>query len=84
MAMVTHYIMTHTATLLDLAAQGQPPKKQYGLKAGLQHFGQRGDTAVKKELTQFHNMLCFKPRDARALSREDRCNALTSLLFLTE
>ena len=39
MAMVTHYIMTHTATSLSLAAQGQLTKKQYDLKAGLRRFG---------------------------------------------
>ncbi len=39
MAMVTHYIMTHTATSLSLAAQGQLTKKQYGLKVGLRRFG---------------------------------------------
>jgi hypothetical protein len=39
---------------------------------------------VKKELTQFHTMSCFKPRDARTLTRDDRRNALASLMFLTE
>ena len=82
--MVTHYVMTHTSTSLNIAAQGQPPKKQSGLKAGLRHFGHRGDTAVKIELTQFHTMSCFKPRDARTLTRDDRRNALASLMFLTE
>ena len=84
MAMLCHYVMTHTATALQLAAQGQPTKRQYSLKAGLRQFGQRADDAVKKELQQFHTMSCFKPRDIRSLSREDRRNALSSLMFLTE
>jgi hypothetical protein len=84
MAMLCHYVMTHTATAIHLADQGQPTKKQYSLKAGLRQFGQRGDTAVKKELLQFHTMSCFKPRDIRSLTREDRRNALSSLMFLTE
>jgi len=84
MAMLCHYVMTHTATALQLAEQGQPTKKQYSLKAGLRRFGQRGDAAVKKELHQFHTMSCFKPRDIHSLTREDRRNALSLLMFLTE
>ena len=84
MAMVCHYVLTHTATSLQLAAQGHPTKKQYSLKAGLRKFAERGDAAVKKELKQFHTMSCFSPRNANDLSREDKRKALTSLMFLTE
>ena len=84
MAMVCHYVLTHTATSLQLAAQGQPTKKQYSLKAGLHKFAERGDAAVKKELKQFHTMSCFSPRNANTLTRDERRNALTSLMFLTE
>ncbi len=35
MANMCHYVMVHTATSIKLAHQGQPTKKQYGLKAGL-------------------------------------------------
>jgi len=84
MANLCHYVMVHTATSIALANQGQPTKKQYGLKAGLKRFGSRGDAAVSKELSQFHTLQCFFPRDARTLSREERRNALSSLMFLTE
>ena len=84
MATLCHYVMVHTATSLQLAAQGQPTKKQYSLKAGLRRFAERGDAAVKKELAQFHTMSCFSPRNANTLSRDERRNALTSLMFLTE
>jgi hypothetical protein len=84
MATLCHYVMVHTATSLQLAAQGQPTKKQYSLKAGLRRFAERGDAAVKKELVQFHTMSCCSPRNANTLSREERRNALTSLMFLTE
>jgi hypothetical protein len=84
MATLCHYVMVHTATSLQLAAQGQPTKKQYSLKAGLRRFAERGDAAVKKELAQFHTMSCFSPRNANTLSREERRNALTSLMFITE
>ena len=84
MAYLCHFVMVHTATSLALAQRGQPTKKQYGLKAGLKRFGSRGDIAVTKELSQFHTMNCFRPCDPSSLTREDRINALTSLMFLTE
>ncbi len=59
--------MVHTATSLELAAQGHPTKKQYSLKAGLRKFAERGDAAVKKELAQFHTLSCF-PLEMRKLS----------------
>jgi hypothetical protein len=84
MAHLCHFVLTHSATRLHLAQQGQSTKKQYGLKAGLKRFGSRGDTAVTKELSQLHTMNCFCPCDHRSLTRDDRRNALSSLIFLTE
>ena len=84
MAQVCHYVMTHTANSLYCAQDIKPKKKQYSLKAGLREFANRGKDAVTKELTQFHTLKCFKPRDPSTLSREERRNALTSLMFLTE
>jgi hypothetical protein len=84
MATLCHYVMVHTATCIDLANQGQHTKKQYGLKAGLKRFGSRGDVAVTKELSQLHTMGCFRPIDARNLTREERRNTLSSLMFMTE
>ncbi len=62
----------------------KPKNKQYSLKAGLKAFMNRGKEAVTKELTQFHTLKCFMPRDPSTLSRDERRNALTSLMFLTE
>jgi len=84
MAHICHYVMVHTATSIELAKQGLPPKKQYGLKAGLRLFGSRGDAAVTKELYQLHTMNCFRPRDPHSLTRDERRKALSSLMFLTE
>jgi hypothetical protein len=84
MAYLCQFVMVHTATSLALAQHGQPMKKQYGLKTGLKRFGSRGDTAVTKELSQLHTMNCFRPCDASSLTRDDRRNALSSLMFLTE
>ena len=84
MAHICHYVMVHTATSVELAKQDLPSKKQYGLKAGLRLFGSRGDAAVTKELSQLHTMNCFCPCDPHSLTRDDRRNALSSLMFLTE
>jgi hypothetical protein len=84
MAQVCHYVMTHTANALYCAQDVKPKKNQYSLKAGLREFANRGKEAVTKELTQFHTLKCFKPRDPSTLSRDERQNALTSLMFLTE
>jgi len=67
-----------------LAQQGQPTKKQYGLKAGLKWFRYQGDTAVTKELSQLHTMNCFRPCNPRSLTRDECRHALSSLMFLTE
>jgi len=84
MARLCHFVMVHTATSLHLAQIGHPTKKQYDLKAGLKRFGSHGDSAVTKELSQLHTLNCFIPRDPHTLTRDDRRNALTSLMFLTE
>ncbi len=86
MAHVCHYVMTHTADSLYYteALKSKPQQKQYSLKVGLRRFSDQGNAAVVKELTQLHTLKCFCPQDPSTLSREDRCNALTSLMVLTE
>ena len=53
--------MTHIADSLYYAEAIKPKQKQkqYGLKAGLCMFSDRGNAAVVKELTQFHTLKCF-------------------------
>ncbi len=84
MAHVWHYVMNHTANFLYYADAIKPTKKQYGLKAGLHAFADQGSAAVVRKLTQFHTIQCFQPRAPSTLTREDCCNALTSLMFLTK
>ena len=50
----------------------------------LNNLPAQGTEAVSKELTQFHTLRCFRPKDPSTLSCEDHRNALTSLMFLTE
>jgi hypothetical protein len=81
-AQVCHYVMLHCAELISI---GNPNnKKQYGLKAGLRKFSERGNDALMKELCQFHILNCFKSTDPCTLSHTDCRNALASLMFITE
>ncbi len=55
---------------------------QYNLKPGLRKFGNRGQKAAVKELTQLHVMDTWTPMHADKLSQEEWMRALSSLLFL--
>jgi len=90
MAAVCHHLMVHYS-------QPSPPRKQpkrkhatgkkanvFSLNAGLKRFGERGETAVAKELNQFNMLNTFIPLDANNLTYDQRRSALASLIFLTE
>ena len=83
MAHICHYVMTYTYNSLYYTKAIKPTKKQYGLKADICAFTNRGSVAVVEQLTQFHTLKCFQPRDPSGLTREDCRNTLTSLMFLT-
>ena len=57
---------------------------QYGLKAGLRKYNKRADKAAVKELTALHVMNTWTPKYMHELSREQRSNALLSLIFIKE
>ena len=82
MANVAHYFMMHYAEKESIKKKLKAC--QYGLEAGLKHFGERGETAVSKELAQFNVYDVFEPLYADKLSNEDKSKALTSLIFLKE
>ncbi len=88
LASVAHYIMMHYAKKESmkkkLKTKYKPKAGQYSLKAGLKHFGERGETAVSKELKQFNVYDVFEPLYADKLSEEEKTKALTSLIFLKE
>jgi hypothetical protein len=64
LAPVAHYIMMHYAekeSIKKKKRRFKPKQGQFGLEAGLRHFGDRGETAVKKELSQFNLYDVFEP-----------------------
>jgi hypothetical protein len=56
--------------------------QQYSVKKGIRLFGDEGRKAVSKELQQMHNMVAYTPVDARTMTREQKLEALESLMFL--
>ncbi len=62
----------------------KPKAGQYSLEARLKHFGERGETAVSKELKQLIVYDVFEPLYAKKLSKEEKPKTLTSLIFLKE
>ena len=87
MVNMAHYIMMHYAekeSIKKKKRKFKPKQGQFGLEAGLRHFGDRGKTAVTKELTQFNLYDVFEPLEADMLTEEERQKALTSLIFLKE
>lgn len=57
---------------------------QLSLKAGLRKWGKRGEESAMKEMTQMHDLQAFFPRDPTTMTKEQRRNALASLIFLKE
>jgi hypothetical protein len=57
---------------------------QYSMKKGIKLFGSDGVDAVLQELKQLHDRDVIQPVHAKALSSEDRRNALHYLMFLKQ
>lgn len=57
---------------------------QLSLKQGLKTFGEAGENAAMKEVRQLHDFKTFRPIHAKALSYQQRVDALSSLIFLKE
>ena len=54
------------------------------LKKGIKLSGNRAEEATTEELRAIHDMGTYEPLDASKLTREDKRDALESLLFVTE
>ena len=74
--------MTETQT--DAHIIGVILARKYGIKKGMDLFGEKADAAVVKELTQIHELETYEPIMDSDMSWEDRKKALESLLFITE
>jgi hypothetical protein len=58
---------------------------QFALKTGLKRLKERGEVAVTNQSThQLHMMETLIPQDATKLTRQQRIEALGSLMFLKE
>ena len=57
---------------------------QYGMWKGLQVFGNQGLAAIKKEMQQFHDLNVITPIDVKAMTKQQRSQALSYLMFLKE
>ena len=58
--------------------------QQFSLKSGMAKFGNCAKTAVTKELTQLHDMETYVPMDPDKMTRQQKAEALNSLIFLTK
>jgi hypothetical protein len=58
--------------------------QQYSVNKGIKLFGERATDAISKELQQLHDYGTYTPIHAHELTREERKDALSSLMFLTE
>ena len=77
LAAVAHFIMVHYEEKEGIEKKKKkkkykPKAGQYQLEAGIKRFGERGETAVTKELVQFNQYKVFEPKHANDLSEEDR------------
>ncbi len=58
--------------------------QQYSLRKGLKLFGNEGKEAAMSELTQLHGMETYYPVHAHKLTRQQRIDELSLLIFLTQ
>jgi hypothetical protein len=58
--------------------------QQYSIQKGIKLFGDEGRKSVSKELQQLRDMHTYEPVHAHELTREQRLEALSSLMFMTQ
>ena len=58
--------------------------QHFSIRDGLKRFGDRGEKAARKELTQLNNMHTYDTVDPKRLTKKQRMDALNSLMFLIE
>ena len=73
-----------TEEQLDDHIMGVVMAEHFFLKKGIKLFGDKAEAATATELRAIHDMGTYEPLDASKLTREDKRDALESLLFITE
>ena len=58
--------------------------EHFSLKKGIWLFGDKAEDATTTELRTIHDMCTYEPLDAFKLIRDEKRDALESLLFITE
>ena len=58
--------------------------EQYSINKGIRLFGDRARESVKKELRQLHDYVTYVPVHPEELTKEQKQQALASLIFITE
>ena len=59
--------------------------EQMSLKKGIKEFGyEKANESIMKEFQQLHDQNCWKPRDPSTLSREEKRNALSTVVFMKQ
>lgn len=58
--------------------------QQFSLQQGMKFFGKKGKEAAMSKLTQLHDMQTYHPVRAHELTRQQRIDALSSLIFLMQ
>jgi hypothetical protein len=81
---VAHYIKVHYAkkeAQKRCRKKNKPNSRQYQLEAGIKHFGDQEEIAVKKALQQFNTYGVFEPKSADELSDDDKKKAFASRII---
>ena len=54
---------------------------KYGMRKGLQVFGDQGLAAVKKEIQQFHDLDVITPINVKTMTKQQKSRALSYLML---
>ena len=73
-----------TEEQLDDHIMGVILAQHFSLKKGIPLFGDKAEQATTEELQAIHDMGTYEPLDASKLTRDEKRDALESLLFITE
>jgi hypothetical protein len=85
LAAVAHYIMVHYEEKEGVKKKKKkykPKSGQYQLKAGIKRFGERGETAVTKELDQFNKYGVLNQNTQEICQRRTRRRRYRWIIFL--